>query len=105
MADKSELRRRSARFLARPFPLPNYAPGNLTDGFIQRYIDGGPWDDPDLPDLLALCYLHTENAVAEHSGDAKSYFEECLSLLREILTETYPGRIEELDRTRRILGW
>jgi len=85
----SDLRARAQRLLERPYPLGAYAEDNLTDGFIRRYIDGGPWADPELQDLLRLCYLTAESEIEGHTGEARAYFQECVEVLRGILIEVY----------------
>jgi len=49
------LQDRAREFLQRPSPFGDYAPDNLTDGLIRRYLNGGPWDDPEFRDLLSIC--------------------------------------------------
>jgi hypothetical protein len=85
----SDLRVRAQKFLERPYPLGAYAEDNLTDGFIRRYIDGRPWDDPELQELLRLCYVTAEGEIEGHAGEARAYFQECAEVLRGILIEIY----------------
>jgi hypothetical protein len=85
----ADLKAPAKRFLRRPYPYDDYAEENLTDGLIQRYVDGGPLDDPELQELLGFCVL---NALAEaQSGDAKTqaYYEECAEVLQGIMAEVY----------------
>ena len=85
----SDLRDRARRFLERPYPLGNYAEDNLTDGFIRRYIEGGSWDDPELQELLRLCYGQAQVEVEFQEGEGQAYFQECMEILLGIINEIY----------------
>jgi hypothetical protein len=85
----SNLKARARRFLALPYPFGNYAEGNLTDGFIHRYVQGGPWNDPELQDLLRLCLLTAQSEAASHKGKGHAYLQECADILEGIMKEVY----------------
>lgn len=88
----SDLRSRAQQFLARPYPGGAYVADNLTDGFIRRYIDGGPWDDSELRELLRMCFFFAESDAEDECGELAAYNQECSEVLREILLEVYgPG--------------
>jgi hypothetical protein len=84
-----DLKARAQRFLQRPFPLGPYAEGNLTDGFIHRYVQGGPWKDPELRDLLQLCMFNALTESQSHEGEAQAYYQECVEVLQGIRAEVY----------------
>ncbi len=84
-----DLRDRAQRFLERPYPLGNYVEDNLTDGFIRRYIEGGPWDDCELEELLRFCYAEAQTQAEFNQGAGREYYQECAEILCAILTEIY----------------
>jgi hypothetical protein len=83
----NDLRSRAEGFLRRPFPLEKWVPGNLTDGMIGRYVANGPWDDPELLDLLLLCLLTARTEAANHEGELGAYHQELAEILEAIQTE------------------
>ena len=89
-----DLHCRAAALLKCPRPLARIRPGVASaDSLVQRYIDGKPWDDPELQRQLSV-YL--EEAETSSSGpvramglarDAQTYYESAAAVYREILAE------------------
>ncbi len=94
-----DLRKRARAFMEQPVPAEiNYAPGNLTDSFIARYAQGGPFDDPEMIELLHLCFYTAETAAKDYFSETKIYFSESAEILKGIiieLTGKAPEPIEE----------
>lgn len=85
----SDLESQARRFLERPLPPGNYGGDSLADDFIRRYLGGGPWDDPELRNLLRLCFFTAQTEAEGASGEAAEYDGECAEVLRGILLEIY----------------
>ena len=83
----TDLRSRAEAFLHRPFPLGERAPGNLTDCLIARYLAGGPWDDPELVELLSLCHMSAVTEANSKTGKLRAFYRESATVLEGIQSE------------------
>ncbi len=95
---ENDLRSRARELLERPFPIPEGTEDNITDNLIRRYIERGPWDDPELQNLLRLCFYMADDQAEKTIGDAfvYPYWRDCCEILREILLEIYGEAVEPL---------
>lgn len=74
--------------MKRPVPAEiQYTPENITDSLLTRYAEGGSFDDPEMHDLLRICYYEAENSAAQYRGDARAYFSECAAILKGMSIE------------------
>ena len=86
------MRSRTAAFLCRAYPLSAMKLVRL----IARYVDGEPWDDPELRNQLSqgLQAARTEAARLEPGGatpgpgrDAWTFYQTAAAILQDIQTE------------------
>jgi hypothetical protein len=64
----------------------------------MRYVDGEPWDDPDLRKQLSLCLQYTQSRAAGPVGatgperDAQLFYQRAAAILQDIQAEVSAGR-------------
>lgn len=86
----ADLRRKIECFLARPLPAElaeHYAPSNLTEMLMRRYLDGEPLDG-EACELLDLSDECAEEAIATwKSNEARAFFQGSKAIVQALLLE------------------
>jgi hypothetical protein len=65
---------------------------------ILRYVNGEPWDDPEMRNVLSHCLQTTETKATGPEGvtgperDARLFYQRAAAILREIQAEVSGGR-------------
>ena len=84
-AKPRSLPERITEFIQRkPPPEINYVPGSLVEMVLATYAAEGKLDEEGT-EMLHLCKIELDAAVARKTGAAKAYFAECAGLVEEVL--------------------
>jgi hypothetical protein len=91
-----DLHSRAATLLAGPWPLSRQGSASAVS-LIQRYVDGEPWDDPELQRQLSLCLEYAQTKAAGLVGapgparDAQFFYQRAAAILQDIQAEVSGG--------------